>query len=188
MAKPGILERLAKGWLLSGKNFPGFADTFNYAIDRIENLKGDFDTNPKDGHITVDNADPEHPVIRLAKIPEGGSGTGSVMPGCFDLDSNYEFINCYYRVEQFVFEILAPGGIASSGLYYLNINTDSPSSAYVASTNSVTDFNIIASSLSVCVIPLYYAFTKSDGSISEVVDLRNIPSAPTWSVYGGALG
>lgn len=78
MARPVLLQMLQRGKILCGKLFPGFAETFNYAVSRCENLKGDRDTDPQSGHITVDNADPEHPVIRLAKLPAGGgAGEGA---------------------------------------------------------------------------------------------------------------
>ena len=179
MAKPGILQRLTKGWLLSGKNFPGFADTFNYAVDRIENLKGDFDTNPKTGYVTVDNADPEHPVIRLAKIPER---TVSVLPGCFDLDDDYNFINRYYRVEQYVFE-MGETAIDGEGLYYISIHATNPSGASIKTTSDLNGYNSVVSNLENSAIPLYLVTANDDGGYS-VVDLRNVPTAAVWSVEG----
>lgn len=62
--KPQILETLKHGRILSKKNFPQFVETFNYTTNRIENIKGDKDTDPQSGHIEIDNADPENPVIR----------------------------------------------------------------------------------------------------------------------------
>lgn len=185
MAKPGILQRLTKGWLLSGKNFPGFADTFNYAVDRIENLKGDFDTNPKDGYVTVDNTDPEHPVIRLAKIPEGGGGSASVLPGCFDLDDDYNFINRYYRVEQFLFE-LGECSVSGAGLYYIFLPQSGQGDASVESVASVSAYNSLAANLESSVIPLYLVTENEDGTYS-VVDLRNVPTAAVWSVTGASV-
>lgn len=70
MAKPAMLQNLEKGKLLTGQAFPGFVETWNYTINRLENLKGDRDTNPRDGHILVDNSDPEHPVVRFVKDKE----------------------------------------------------------------------------------------------------------------------
>ena len=77
MARPAVLQFLQRGKLLCGKLFPGFVETFNYTVNRCENLKGDRDTDPQSGHITVDNTDPEHPVIRLAKQDKGGGGEGA---------------------------------------------------------------------------------------------------------------
>jgi len=75
MAKPAVIQQLQKGKLLTGAVFPDFVDTWNYAVNRLENLKGDRDTNPKEGHILVDNSDPEHPVVRFVKdAEESGSG------------------------------------------------------------------------------------------------------------------
>lgn len=57
--------------MLTKKNFPTFVDTFNYMLGRIDNIKGDKDINPQSGVISVDNTDPDHPVIRcdVNKIP-----------------------------------------------------------------------------------------------------------------------
>lgn len=64
MARPQILQQLTHGKLLAKPNFPQFVETFNYAVNRCENLKGDGDIY-NDGLIEVDNTSPEHPVIRL---------------------------------------------------------------------------------------------------------------------------
>lgn len=76
MARPQILQELRHGKLLTKENFPQFVDTFNYAVKRLENLKGDADVRPNGGWVTVDNSDPEHPVIRLRNTPSvNGSGS-----------------------------------------------------------------------------------------------------------------
>lgn len=69
MARPQILQELRHGKLLTKENFPQFVDTFNYTVTRLENLKGDADVRPNGGWVTVDNSDPEHPVIRLRNTP-----------------------------------------------------------------------------------------------------------------------
>ena len=83
MAKPSYIQQLDKGKLLTGKNFPEFVSTWNYAVNRIENLKGDRDVNPTNGVITVDNADPEHPVIRFS-----GSSSTTGKSGEFNIVTN----------------------------------------------------------------------------------------------------
>lgn len=65
MAKPQQVQKLRKGRILTGKNFPAFADTFNYYGEFIENLKGDADIRPDSGSIQVDRTSPEHPVVRF---------------------------------------------------------------------------------------------------------------------------
>lgn len=57
-------QRLTHGKALCGKVFKNFVETFNWLVDFGTNLKGDKDTANQSGHITVDNADPKHPVIR----------------------------------------------------------------------------------------------------------------------------
>lgn len=69
--RPNFLSWLKHGMMLTKKNFPTFVDTFNYMLGRIDNIKGDKDINPQSGVISVDNTDPDHPVIRcdVNKIP-----------------------------------------------------------------------------------------------------------------------
>ena len=64
MAKPQLLQRLTHDKLLTKTNFPQFVETFNYAVNRCENIKGDGDGYGQ-GLIQVDNTDPEHPIIRV---------------------------------------------------------------------------------------------------------------------------
>ena len=68
MAKPQLLQQLRHGKLLTKENFPLFVETFNYAVNRLENIKGDADVDPQTGKIKFDTTDPEHPVIRLGDI------------------------------------------------------------------------------------------------------------------------
>ena len=65
MARPQILQRLTHGKLLTKENFPNFVDTWNYLVERCENLKGDLDVNENFGFIELDDTDPEHPIIRF---------------------------------------------------------------------------------------------------------------------------
>lgn len=51
MAKPQILTQLKHDKLITKANFPTFVETFNYAVNRLENIKGDYDINPKNGAI-----------------------------------------------------------------------------------------------------------------------------------------
>ncbi|MBQ8124667.1 MAG: hypothetical protein IJ173_02150 [Kiritimatiellae bacterium] len=75
MARPVILYRLRNGVILLGKALVRFARTWNWLIDYVDNLKGDADLNAANGHIVVDRADPDHPVIRAVNLPQGGGGT-----------------------------------------------------------------------------------------------------------------
>lgn len=81
MARPQSLQMLRHGKMLVQSTFPQFVDTWNYSINRLENIKGDADTNPDQGYIKVDNTDPEHPVIRLVntELSNGGGGGGGGM-------------------------------------------------------------------------------------------------------------
>lgn len=73
------------GKILCGKVFASFVETWNYIVNRIENLKGDADANPQSGHIKIDNTDPEHPIMRLVNIQDFGNGEGTEIVGDSDL-------------------------------------------------------------------------------------------------------
>lgn len=82
MAAFGI-QLLEKGLALCGKNFKGFVDAWNHVVNRSANIRGDGDTDPANGLITVDNTDADHPVIRLdrsrlGKSESGESGGGEI--------------------------------------------------------------------------------------------------------------
>ena len=64
MAKPQLLQKLTHDKLLTKTNFPQFVETYNYTVNRCENIKGDGDEYGQ-GLIQVDNTDPEHPIIRV---------------------------------------------------------------------------------------------------------------------------
>lgn len=65
MARPQTLQRLTHGKILTQANFPNFVETWNYIVERCENLKGDMDVNENFGFIELDDTDPEHPIIRF---------------------------------------------------------------------------------------------------------------------------
>lgn len=72
------LQYLKHGKALCGKVFGTFVETFNRLIDFHANLKGDGDVSD-DGLVTVDRADPAHPVIRIDRsrlTTSGGGGSG----------------------------------------------------------------------------------------------------------------
>ena len=46
MAKPNVLQELEHGKCLTHGNYPSFVETWNYAINRLENIKGDRDLDP----------------------------------------------------------------------------------------------------------------------------------------------
>lgn len=88
MAKPAYIQTLEKGKLLTGDNFPAFTETWNYVANRIENMKGDRDANPETGHITIDNSDPDHPIVRyVGKDPKDGGGETGVRTIVGEYDS-----------------------------------------------------------------------------------------------------
>ena len=73
MARPAFLQFLKHGKLLCRANFGAFVQTWNYVVRRCDSLRGEVEADG-DGYITLDNADPENPVIRFRadKLPKGG--------------------------------------------------------------------------------------------------------------------
>lgn len=103
--KPQQLAQLKHDRILTKANFPTFVETFNYTVNRSENLKGDADIRPQDGFIKVDNTDPEHPVIRLTNIDQlgkggsGGKGTAVAFPEPWMIDvANNEIKYPYFQI------------------------------------------------------------------------------------------
>jgi len=79
MARPQRIEKLRHGRLLCGSVFRFFVETWNWLTAYVDNMKGDAETDPQSGYITIDRADPDHPVIRFRadKVAAGGGGGGA---------------------------------------------------------------------------------------------------------------
>ena len=82
MARPQRLEKLRHGRLLCGSVFRFFVETWNWLTAYVDNMKGDAETDPQSGYITIDRADPDHPVIRFRadKVAAGGGGEEFLHP------------------------------------------------------------------------------------------------------------
>ena len=80
MARPQRLEKLRHGRLLCGSVFRFFVETWNWLTAYVDNMKGDAETDPQSGYITIDRTDPDHPVIRFRadKVAAGGGGGGGL--------------------------------------------------------------------------------------------------------------
>ena len=76
MARPPTIAKLKHGKILSGSVFRFFVETWNWLVGYVDNMKGDADVNPQNGHIVVDRTDPDHPVIRLRPSEDGRRGSG----------------------------------------------------------------------------------------------------------------
>jgi len=102
MAKPATLQLLNHGKLICKAVFPFFVETFNWVVTAFDNLRGDFDVNPKNGAITIDRTNHDHPVIRLRTDNLNLGGGKEYVPG---EDTNITFteqsdgtvaVNVYY--------------------------------------------------------------------------------------------
>lgn len=101
--KPQGIQKLKHDKILTKGNFPNFVETYNYIVDRVENIKGDYDTDKVYGHIHLDNTDPMHPVIRLENLDGigtgSGTGSGNVYPEPWTPDfENNTILYPYYQV------------------------------------------------------------------------------------------
>jgi hypothetical protein len=79
MARPARIEKLRHGRILCGGAFSLFVETWNWLTSYVDNMKGDFEVNPKTGCIFIDRTNPDSPVVRFRadRLPAGGAG-GSV--------------------------------------------------------------------------------------------------------------
>ena len=73
MANKPIIQKLQHNKALTQNNFPNFVETWNGCVDRLDNIKGDYDVNPAIGSIQVDNSDWKHPVIRFVGTELSGN-------------------------------------------------------------------------------------------------------------------
>ena len=179
MAKPPILQQLTKGKFLCAKNFPSFAETFNYTVARIENLKGDKDANPMNGRISVDVTDPEHPIIRYTD-PAAAKNNLVQMDEVCAIDWTHNTItNVYVQVEQMIYTsadlTFTP---VSNG--YLFLLVDVTGNITSATAESISDYNsLYAADITKHVVPICYMADDTYGH-RRVVDLRQIPHAQSW--------
>lgn len=82
MSKPGTLAILKHGVLLCGKTFKTFVETFNWLVDCLRNIQGDYDISPSTGHIQVTGVSDGRPVIRYVGEAEGSEPDGvSIVKG-----------------------------------------------------------------------------------------------------------
>ncbi len=83
MARPQRIEKLRHGRLLCGSVFRFFVETWNWLTAYVDNMRGDAETDPQSGYITIDRADPDHPVIRFRadKVAAGGGGGAAETDG-----------------------------------------------------------------------------------------------------------
>lgn len=177
MARPQFLQELTKGKILCGKTAPDFVETFNYTARRCDNLCGDADLNPESGKITVDNTNPEHPVIR---IKGGEAATRMVTPCELDVTNNkLHFV--YVHVEDSLWgkgeSLDVPAG---NGIIALKID---PTTENIECNlySTWADYNNKSKDTEHHYLPLYYKIDRGDGKML-IVDLRVAPFAQSWII------
>lgn len=176
MAKPQILQKLRHGKLLCGAVFSKFVETWNYLIDRVENLKGDADTNPQYGHIKIDNTDPEHPVVRLVNFEDfgkgesGGGGGGTTGAFSYDEETNTITDGMYLRGRQWV--RVSDTVVSASGYAYLQVDMGTSGTAtIITGASSLPNPNTLQT-----YIPLYVF----DEDLKVKRDYRGAPTVQIW--------
>jgi Fe-S cluster biogenesis protein NfuA len=193
MARPNNLQELSKGKILCGKTAPDFADTWNYVVKRLENLKGDGDVaGGQQGRIRFDVTNPEHPIIRYVDPAAQGAGNGlppgySMVKAC-ELDLEQMAItNVYIKCEEFLYgdggTVGLPRAELTGGVIYLSmLGYGGTISCGIAS--SVTDMQRVASDTTRHYFPLYVVskVTTDDGEQYAITDLRCVPTGQSWMV------
>lgn len=170
--RPNFLSWLRHDRLLTKKNFPTFVDTFNYIVERIDKLKGDKDLDPQKGLISVDNTDPDHPVIRLdsTRLPKGGGGGGGGGAFSYDPDTHTIKDGMYLRARKWT--TVADATVSAQGYAYLQIPMGTSGTAtIVTGASSVPN----PTQYEMCV-PLY----QFDEDLNITHDYRGAPTAQIW--------
>lgn len=183
MAAFGI-QLLEKGLALCGRNFQGFVDAWNHVVNRSAHIRGDGDTDPENGLITVDNSNVDHPVIRLdrSKLKADGSSGASaadLSASAFGLVEEKDesgtvtgrtVVNCWWN-QGGVTRTGADVSIGTSeGVVYLKIAaTGQGGSGFEVAVGTLEGVQSMQQDPSLYVVPLY---SISGGS---VVDLRTAP-------------
>lgn len=178
MARPQTVQELRHGKILSGKVFPNFVESWNYLKNRVESLRGDADIVSQygQGHIKVDNTDPEHPVIRCVNLPEGGGGGGGEgghsTCGAFSYDEDTHTIKdgLYLRARQWT--AVADAVVTAAGYAYLKIGMGTSGTAEVVTGQS----SIPTTDRYYMYIPLYIF----DANLKVTNDYRGAPTAQIW--------
>lgn len=190
MAKPAI-QVLQKGKFLCGKNFPTFSDTFNYAVNRLENLKGDGDVDPRRGHIKIDNTNPEFPIIRYNLPAEDAKDKKYELVEPYELDiENGKIKNCYVICEELLYECGELGfdkaSLEEGAVIYLKYSSYSPAATCEVAP-SVDEYRTAAcSTMGSHYLPLYLVMTmkatdKDNGEQQlTLLDLRRLAHAQSW--------
>lgn len=197
--KPQVLARLRHGNLLTKAAYPTFVETFNWLASAFANLQGDYDRDPKTGHIHLDRTDGDHPVIRLVNAGGGGRDDRMGPPvgdGPFairyvkrDDESEEEsepvydvyLVNNYFQVEQRVEKIddvMLTSDCAGQFCWLCRDYSDTSSDPTVK-FGDLEDYNDDVDDPSKSVTMLY-KFTTDMNAIVEI-DFRLMPHLQQWS-------
>ncbi len=190
MAAFGV-QLLKRGLALCGKNFANFVEAWNHVVQRSANICGDADANPADGYISVDNANPDHPVIRFdaSKLPAASAASAaSVLPSAFQATPTWveknggmyvdsiTISNCYYMVGG---KTMAVGSgwtftYTASAVIALKLTSTGAgfASPEVVLYASLGDAQAAQSSADTYVVPLYEMTNEESGIL---IDLRTMP-------------
>ena len=126
--RPQALQHLKHGKFICEQVYPSFVETWNYIIERLENIKGDGDQRgnvgdgeSRDGYIKFDTTDPEHPVIRFIKNPYEKESEGTGFKGAWYYNTTtHLFENSYVQVGNQIYDVTHTPQ-TQDGDYYIHI-------------------------------------------------------------------
>lgn len=179
----GPLEYLSHGKALCGKVFARFVETYNGLVDFCSNLQGDSDVAGGDGRITVDRADPAHPVIRCSGCGDSSGGSSAaaadLSASAFGLVeekgddgtvTGRTVVNCWWNqggVTRTGADV--PIGTAEGVVYLKVAATGQGGSDFEVAVGTLAAVQSLQQDPSLYVVPLY------DIEGGSVVDLRTAP-------------
>lgn len=190
MAAFGV-QLLKRGLALCGKNFGGFVEAWNHVVQRSANICGDADANPADGRISVDNTNPDHPVIRFdaSNLGSSGSSGSDALPSAFMATPNYDDDG---ELKSWTFSnfFMMKGGRTLTSDLTAEYTTDALAGQYVCVSvglSYIDDFYLVVvpkdsldeyqKSESSYYIPIYFSPSKG-----ELIDLRTMPQAQVFEL------
>lgn len=188
MARPPIIQKLKHGRLLCGNVFRFFVETWNWLTSYVDNMKGDLDVDPKNGVITVDRAQADHPVIRLRKdrlrglvgVPADGPFSPVYDEDGDDPEVVTGFENCYWMNGGVTIHMEDQDDIPGTDGFIALKAGATPDASGDASLECYADIEALNNAqrdIAFFIVPLYI-FEES----KIVLDLRRIPHVYTAEV------
>lgn len=183
-------QYLKHGKALCGAVFGTFVETFNRLVSRAENMKGDKETGDGAGYITVDNADPDHPVIRFdaSKLKSADEAAYDFSASAFGLKETKDdegevtsrsVVNCWWNVGGVTHTASDQDIGLATGVIYAKFEENGTALTIGAATDAAA-LNELQYDVLTYVVPLYMI----DAETGAASDLR---TAPQIQMFEGGL-